>query len=113
MNTSVAAVGPNMNGAVPWIRFNSAQTSTRVASSRWSAPTCLASSRRGWLRSIATTSSMPRSDRVASDMRPMGPQPNTATLSPGSAPDWFTACMPTASGSASAAVVTGMPSGTR
>ena len=45
--------------------------------------------------------------------RPTGPQPNTATLSPGSTSAWFTACMPTPSGSASAAIDSGMPSGTR
>ena len=36
----------------------------------------------------------------------------TATLSPGFASDWFTDCMPTAKGSASAAVVNAKPSGT-
>ena len=112
MKTSVAAVGPNMNGSVPWMRFSSSQRSTSVGSSTWAAPTVFASSRRAGLRSTATTSSTPRSARVASAMRPMGPHPNTTTFSPGRASDWFTACMPTARGSASAAVVRGMPSGT-
>ena len=62
---------------------------------------------------MATTSSTPRSASVANAMSPIGPQPNTATLSPGFASDWLTDCMPTASGSASAAVVRAMPSGTR
>ena len=61
---------------------------------------------------MATTSSMPRSVKVAIAMRPIGPQPNTATLSPGWISAWFTACIPTANGSASAAVVSDIPSGT-
>ncbi len=112
MNTSEAAVGPNMNGVVPWMRFSSSQTSTSVGSRTWAAPISAARARRAGLRSMATVSSMPRSARVASAMSPIGPQPNTTTLSPGSASDWFTACMPTASGSASAAVWSAMPSGT-
>ena len=113
MNTSVAAVGPNMNGAVPWIRFSSSHTSTAAGSSVCAAPIRVARSRRTGLKSRATTSSIPRSASAASAISPIGPHPKTATVSPGTTSDWFTACIPTASGSASAAVVSGMPSGTR
>ncbi len=42
----------------------------------------------------------------------MGPQPKTATVSPGCTSAWFTACMLTPVGSASAATSSGMRSGT-
>ncbi len=113
MNASVAGVGPNMNGAVPWSRANSAHTSTSVGSNACAAPTSRANSRRGRLRSIATTSSIPRSTSVAIAISPIGPHPNTATLSPAATSAWFTACMPTASGSANAATRNGILSGTR
>ena len=84
MKTSVAGVGPNMNGAVPCSRASSSQTSIVGGVERRGRRPSSAPARGGVaLRSIATTSSMPRSARVAMARSPIGPQPKTATVSPG------------------------------
>ena len=113
MKTSVPGVGPNMNGAVPWRRASPSHRSSSRGLIAWSAPNCCASSRRRRLVSIATTSRTPRSASVAMARRPIGPHPTTATRSPGSTSPWFTACMPTAAGSASAAACRPMVVGDR
>lgn len=53
----------------------------------------------------------PRSASAAIAAKPIGPQPNTATWSPGATSACSAACIPTATGSASAATSIGMPSG--
>ena len=46
MKTSVAGVGPNMNGAVPWRRASSSHRSASSGFTTCAAPNCCASSRR-------------------------------------------------------------------
>ena len=111
MKTSVAGVGPNMNGAVPCRRASSSHMSISSGFTTSAAPNCCASSRRRRLVSMATTSRMPRSANVAMASSPIGPHPTTATRSPGATSPWLTACMPTAAGSASAATRRSMPLG--
>ncbi len=55
---------------------------------------------------------MPLSASAAMARSPIGPQPSTATRSPGVISPWFTACMPTAAGSVSAATRSSISSGT-
>ncbi len=99
MKTSVAGVGPNMNGTVPCRRASSSHRSASREFTTCAAPNCWASSSRRGLVSTATTSRMPLSASVAMARSPIGPQPSTATRSPGAISPWFTACMPTAAGS--------------
>ena len=107
----MAAIGAPMTGASPWSARSLFQGFSRLASTVWRAPSALAISRRRGERSTATTSSTPRSRSVAMAARPMGPAPNTATLSPGRARARSTAFMPTPSGSASAATSIGISAG--